>query len=192
MAADDANLLATLGRYMDLDYLARFMAVEDAVVSYDGITYFWTDGTNTNNHNYYIYEESPTRFTLIPWDTESTFWIDPAHAAPHWTVLPTDCSLTYPYWNGLAYAPGCDRVFRALDTDLDRWRAAARTVLDGPFAVEAMVAAIDRYAAVIGDAARSDPTPTKYSTFDAAVSSLRSSIPSMRARLETLIAPSAP
>jgi ubiquinone biosynthesis protein UbiJ len=65
-------------------------------------------------------------------------------------------------------------------------------VLDGPFAVEAVVAAIDRYAAVIGDAARSDPTPTKYSTFDAAVSSLRSSIPSMRARLETLIAPSAP
>ena len=190
--ADDAHKLDTLGSYMDLDYLARFMAVEDAVVSYDGVTYFWTDLTNTNNHNYFIYEESPTRFTLIPWDTESTFWIDPDHAAPHWTVLPTDCSLTYPYWEGLAYAPGCDGVFRALDTDLSRWRAAARAVLDGPFALDTMVATINRYAQVIGDTARADPTPTKYGTFDQAVLGLRSSIPEMRARLETLIAPPSP
>jgi spore coat protein CotH len=191
-SADDTSVLATLGGYMDVDYLARFMAVEDAVVSYDGITYFWTDRVNTNNHNYYIYEQSPTRFTLIPWDTESTFWIDPNHAAPHWTVLPSDCSLTYDYWGGLAYAPGCDRVFRALDTDLDRWRAAARTLLDGPFALDAMTAAIDRYAALIADAAHADPTPNKYSTFDQAVSGLRSSLPSMRARLEKLIAPPTP
>jgi len=173
---------------MDLDYLARFMAVEDALVSYDGITYFWTDGINTSNHNYFVYQESPTRFTLIPWDTESTFWINPDHATPHWTVVPTDCRQTYPYWGGLAYAPGCDRVFQALQRDLDRWRAAARAVLDGPFAVDAMTAAIDRYAFVIGNAARSDPTPTKYATFDQAVSDLRSSIPALRARLEKLIA----
>jgi hypothetical protein len=79
-------------------------------------------------------------------------------------------------------------VFRALNTDLGRWRAAAREVLDGPFAVEAMQANIDRYTQVIGDAARSDPTPIKYSTFDQAVSGLRSSIPAMRDRLEQLIA----
>jgi spore coat protein H len=187
-AADDAHALGTLGSYMDLDYLARFMAVEDAVISYDGVTYFWTDRTSTTNHNYFVYEESPTRFTLIPWDVESTFWIDPDHAAPHWTVTPADCSQTYAYWGGLAYAPACDRVFRALDTDLSRWRAAARAVLDGPFSVDAMGAAIDRYTAVIGDAARSDPTPTKYSTFDQAVAGLRSVIPAMRDRLEKLIA----
>jgi hypothetical protein len=191
-AADDTTLLGTLGSYMDLDHLARFMAVEDAVVSYDGTTYFWTDRTSTNNHNYFVYEQSPARFSLIPWDLESTFWIDPNHAAPHWTVIPADCSLTYEYWGGLAYAPACDRVFGALNRDLDRWRAAARTLLDGPFALDAMVAAIDKYAGVIGDAARADPTPAKYSTFDQAVAALRSSMPSMRARLEKLIAPPAP
>jgi len=83
-------------------------------------------------------------------------------------------------------------VFRVLDTDLSRWRAAARAVLDGPFAVDVMGAAIDRYTSVIGDAARSDPTPNKYSTFDQAVSGLRSVIPAMRARLEALIAPPTP
>jgi ubiquinone biosynthesis protein UbiJ len=62
-------------------------------------------------------------------------------------------------------------------------------VLDGPFAVAAMVANIDRYAQLIGDAARSDPTPIKYATFDQSVASLRSSIPALRQRLETLIAP---
>jgi spore coat protein H len=191
-AADDASRLAILGKYMDLDYLARFMAVEDAVISYDGITYFWTDGNDTNNHNYFIYEESPTKFVLIPWDVESTFWIDPEHAAPHWTVVPADCSLTYKYWGGKAIAPGCDGVFHALDTDLGRWRAAARTLLDGPFSVTAMNALINGYLEVIGDAAREDPTPTVYSSFDASVSYLKSQIPVIRQRLETMIAPPAP
>jgi hypothetical protein len=187
-AADETNLLPTLSRYMDPDYLARFLAVEDAFISYDGITYFWTDGTQDTNHNFFVYEESPTRFTLIPWDVESGFWINPNHAPPHWTVTPADCNLTYAYWDGLAHAPGCDRVLRALNSDLTRWRAAARTLLDGPFSVDTMGATIERYRAVIGDAARADPTPVKYSAFDPAVASLRSLIPNMRARLETLIA----
>ena len=188
LSANEASVLTTLGRYMDLNYVARYMAVDDALVSYDSVTYFWTDGVNTNNHNYFVYEESPTRFTLIPWDAESTFWINPDHTTPHWTVVPTDCSLTYEYWGGLAHAPGCDRVFRALDTDLSAWRAAARELLDGPFAESAMIAAINRHAALIGAAARSDPTPTKYTTFDQAVQNLRSMIPQQRARLEQLIA----
>lgn len=187
-SADEDNLRATLSHYMDLDYLARFLAVEDALLSYDGITYFWTNEIETTNHNFFIYEESPTRFTLIPWDTESTFWINPDHTAPHWTVIPSNCKQTYAYWGGLAYAPGCDKVFRALVSDLSSWRAAARRLLDGPFSVNAMAARIDEYTKLIGDLARTDPTPTKYSTFDGAVSSIRSAIPALRTRLLQLIA----
>ncbi len=65
-------------------------------------------------------------------------------------------------------------------------------MLDGPFALGAMQAAIDRYAAVIQEAAHSDPTPNMYTTFDQAVADLRNSIPAMRTRLEGLIAPPAP
>ncbi len=194
MAADDASRLSTLAQYVDLDYLARFMAVEDAVISYDGVTYFFTNGTDagTNNHNYFMYEESPTKFVLIPWDVESTFWINPDHAPPHWSVVPADCSLTYPYWGGKAIAPGCDGVFRAFNADLDRWRAAARQLLDGPFSVAAMNATIEKYLDVIGDAAHEDPTPPVYSPFDSAVSYLKSQIPVIRDRLEELITPPAP
>src|SRR5690606_31187098 len=49
VAADPADARATLGSYMDLDYLARYMAVDDATANYDGVTYFWTDGTASVN-----------------------------------------------------------------------------------------------------------------------------------------------
>lgn len=186
--APEDEALATLGAHMDLDYLARYMAVDDAVANYDGVTYFWTDGVVHDNHNYFIYEEAPNRYTLVPWDVEASFWINPDHAAPHWTEPQEDCSLTYPYWEGLAGAPACDPVFRALTTDTAAWREASRELLDGPFALETMIAKIDGYAAFIGDAAHSDPTPTMYTTFDLAVQNLRFTLPDMRARLEALIA----
>lgn len=188
-AAEPSAARAVLGQYMDLDNLARYMAVDDAVANYDGVTYFWTDGAASKNHNYYLYEAGPTQFTLIPWDVESTFWINPDHAAPHWTVLPADCSQTYAYWEGLAFAPGCDPFFKALGADLSGWRAASRELLEGPFAEEAMLATIDRHAAFIADAAHADPTPSMYVSFDLAVAGLRETIPEMRARLEALIAP---
>jgi spore coat protein H len=191
VASPEDQVLNTLGAHTDVEYWARYMAVDDAVVSYDGVTYFYTDGAGSHNHNYYFYEHSPSSFTLVPWDVESTFWINPAHAAPHWTVIPEDCSRTYPYWEGLATAPGCDRVFRALSSHApfrDRWRAAARQLLDGPFALDAMLANVDRHAAFIGDEARAQETPTMYSSFDDAVGELRRVIPELRARLEQLIA----
>ena len=187
-AASEDDLRSVLAGYMDSNYLARYMAVDDAIASYDGITYFWTDGSVSNNHNYYIYEESADRFTLIPWDVESTFWINPDHAAPHWTELPEDCSLTYDYWEGQARAPACDPVIRAMMLDLDGWRQAGQELLDGPFSVDVMTSAIDRHVEFIEAAVRADPTPTTYTTFDNAVAYLKSAVPNLRARLESLMA----
>ncbi len=187
-ASDNAEVLSVLDEYVGLDYLARYMAVDDATANYDGITYLWTDGTAVGNHNYYFYEQAPDQFTLIPWDVESTFWINPDHAPPHWSEDPGDCTETYPYWEGLAQAPGCDPIFRALATDLAGWRAAGQELLDGPFSVEAMQETIERHREYIGAEARVDPTPTMYGTFDGAVSGLRDGIPAMRDRLERLLA----
>ncbi|MBN2717545.1 MAG: CotH kinase family protein [Deltaproteobacteria bacterium] len=184
--AEDA--LTVLGQYTDLDQWARYMAVDEAILSYDGVTYFYTDdGTWSHNHNYCFYEDSPGHFTLIPWDVESTFWINPDHAPPHWTEQPEDCTSTYPYWSGLATAPGCDPVFRALTTNLAPFYAASRELLDGPFEEQKMLDAIDTYTALIGEHARTPETPTMYNEFDGAVSYLKSEIPRLRARLEQLI-----
>jgi hypothetical protein len=189
LASADANeVRSTLGSYMDLSAFARFLAVEDAIASYDGITYFWTDGTAVGNHNFYIYEEAPDRFTLIPWDVEATFWLNPDHAAPHWTEPISDCTQTYPYWGGLARAPGCDRVIQAVAADLQSWRAAGQALLDGPFAEATMLANIDRHAAFVSAEARADPTPSSYGDFDSAVADLRSVVPALRERLKQLLA----
>lgn len=188
-APNEAGILDALAEFTELDHWARYMAVDDAIASYDGVTYFYTDnGSWSHNHNYYFYEDAPAHFTLVPWDVESTFWINPNHAAPHWTELPDDCSLTYPYWEGLATAPGCDPIFRALHLALESWRSAARELLDGPFAEDAMLALIDSHEAFIGAHARARETPTMYSTFDAAVGEMQNSIPRLRRRLEELIA----
>jgi spore coat protein H len=186
--ASDDQLRSTLGSYADLDYLARYMAVDDATANYDGITYFWTDGVSTGNHNYFFYEQSPARFYLIPWDFEGTLWINPHHAAPHWTVPAGDCSVTYPYWSGVAKAPACDPFVRAMAADLSGWRRAGRELLDGPFAEDRMKATIDRYADFIRAEVEADPTPLTYGTFDGSVVYMRNQIAGLRARFEKLLA----
>ena len=119
---------------------------------------------------------------------ESSFWINPDHAAPHWTDVPNDCTLTYPYWSGLARAAGCDLVLRALVEDLSVWRAARQELLDGPFSVEEMTATINRHERFIEAEAMADPTPTMYGTFAESVMGIRNSIPAQRERLEAMIA----
>ena len=188
-AANEAHLRETLGSYMDLEYLARYAAVDDILPNYDGpIYYFWADGNQVGNHNFYIYEQAHEHFTLIPWDVESTFWINPDHAPPHWTVTPEDCSLVYPYWEGLAQAPGCDRLIRAMSADLNAWRAAGQELLGEHFTVEAMTDAIDQHANFIRAEVLADPTPLTYGTFDGSVSYIKSVIPELRARFEQLLA----
>lgn len=183
-AGSTEEVREALGTYTDLDHWARYMAVDEAIQSYDGVTYFYTDdGSWSHNHNFYFYEDAPGHFALIPWDVESTFWINPDHAAPHWTVMPEDCSETYPYWEGLATAPGCNPVFRALASDLGPWRAAMRELLDGPFALDTMNEAIDRHEALIREAAQSADTPTMYGSFASAVANTRTTVSELRSRL---------
>ncbi|MGC4065226.1 MAG: CotH kinase family protein [Polyangiaceae bacterium] len=120
--ASVADLRATLGSYFDLSYFARYMAVDDAIGNFDGITTFYTGGTaeESGNHNFYLYQESPKRFTLVPWDLESTMsLVSQFGNVPEWQRTPTDCSIVYSVWNGQGQvmAPGCNRVFQALSAE---------------------------------------------------------------------------
>jgi hypothetical protein len=191
-AAEDGALRSTLGRFVDLEQWARYMAVDDAIAAYDGITTFYTstDGGWTSNHNFFLYQEAPSRFVLIPWDEEATFVSNSGFGSvPHWTTTPTDCTLTYPVWSGksLARAPGCDRVFQALAADLAPYRAFGRELLDGPFAERTMVEAIQSHAALIREHVAADPNGPGLSGWQASVGFLEREIPVLRARLERLL-----
>jgi spore coat protein H len=188
-AASEAELRPTLGSYMDLDYLARYMAVDDGVANFDGLTTFYTSGDPNwaGNHNYYIYEEAADHYTLIPWDLEATLYPSGFGNVPSWQTVPADCALTYPVWGdgkNRVIAPGCDRTIRAMAADLESYHAASRRLLDGPFAEATMLAAIDQHAAFIRAEATVDPHGPGASQFESAVSFLRQEIPQLRRRLE--------
>ena len=71
--------------------------------------------------------------------------------------------------------------------DLQGYRAAGQQLLDGPFAQEALLAAIDAHAEFIRAAAQSDPNGPGKFNWDTAVGMLRDEIPKLRARLEYLL-----
>lgn len=194
LAADEADLRDTLGRFADLDYFARYMAVDDAIANYDGVTAYYSseDAAWAGNHNFYIYEEAPDRFTIIPWDVESSMLPSVGFAElPRWTELPEDCARQYRAWtvgDALVIAPGCDRVFRALAADLTAYRAAGQELLDGPFTEAALLAAIDEQAAFVREHAVADPNGPGEQTFEDDLAYLKGQVPLLVARFEHLLA----
>lgn len=152
---EPADRLEVLGQYMDRDALSRYMAVDDAVANWDGVTTFYADHDG-HNHNFFLYVDEPDQeppFTLIPWDMDNTFqaanW---RTRAPGWREQAKSCELT----NGV-YPPSCDPLLSALVLDQERYTAAVNELLAGPFAEDEMDAAIERHVASIEDAVADDP-----------------------------------
>lgn len=193
-SAKTGELRNTLSRYVDLDYLARYMAVDDGIANFDGITAFYMspkhEWEGAGNHNYYFYRSAANTFTLIPWDLTSTFGLGGGFTnVPRWTIVPENCGQYYPVWEGDigVIGPGCDRMFRALAADLGGYRKACREFLDGPFRETAMNEVIDRHAAFIRDEVRADSNGPGVAAFDSAVRAVKKEIPRLRARLESFI-----
>ena len=198
-AAAPGDLRSVLGSYTDLDYWARYMAVDDAIANFDGITTYYTTGTpdQAGNHNFFFYQESPNKFTIIPWDLEATLSLTSNFGnVPYWQTLPADCSQTYLAWGGPNYviAPDCNRIFQALAADTTSWRAAAQRLLDGPFAEAKMIQNVDTLAAFIRAEATVDPHGPGASAFESAVSFQKQEIPNLRRRLQHFLSgePSVP
>jgi spore coat protein CotH len=193
LAADEAMLRETLGEFMDLDYVARYMAVDDAIANFDGMTAYYTDEDAlwAGNHNFYIYEEAPDHFTFVPWDLESTFSLGGFSSVPHWTVLPEDCGETYTAWgieDLLVMAPGCDPMFKAMAQNMESYEAAGQELLEGAFRADRMFAQIDQYEAFIRDAVEADPNGPGVAAFTNELDSLKTRIPLLNTRLEYLLA----
>ena len=193
-AAPEAEARTVLGSYMDLDYLAKYMAVDDAIANFDGVITYYTDGTpdEAGNHNFFIYEEGPQQFTMVPWDLESTMSLASNYGnIPAWQTMPTDCTQLYSVWGGnqlSVIAPGCDRLFRALASDLSAYKVAARTLLDTHFSQASMETNIASLAAFIREAAAADPHGPGKVDFEKGVGFLRQELPRLRRRLEHLMA----
>jgi spore coat protein H len=189
-AATPGQERSTLGSFSDLAYWARYMAVDDAIANYDGITTYYTTGAADmgGNHNFFFYEEAADHFTIVPWDLEATLSTSSSFGyVPPWQTTPADCGLTYRAWadgNLRVMAPGCDPVFKALAADLTAYHAEAKRLLDGPFAEATVQSTIDKYASFVRVEASADPHGPGAAAFEKAVGFLRADIPRLRSRLE--------
>lgn len=64
--ADDATFAAELSRYLDVEALATYLALNNLLVN--------TDSLVSMNNNYYLYYDDATqRFTLLMWDANESF-----------------------------------------------------------------------------------------------------------------------
>ncbi|KYF57448.1 hypothetical protein BE08_45700 [Sorangium cellulosum] len=193
-STEGAERLAALARWMDVEELQRYMAVDDAILNWDGITTFYVDEEGSAaNHNYFVYEApSSGKFHVVPWDMDNTLSVWSARffgAVPHWTEMPEDCDAKIPVQEGHAHvrAPGCDALFGALREDIEGYRSAVRDLLEGPFREGRLEEQVDRHAALIRPFVAEDTLGPTLPTWNADVASLRGELQEMRRRMERLL-----
>jgi len=188
-ASDDESLLDTLKRWSDPEALATYMAVDDAISNWDGVTAWYDWGDFYTSHNAYWYQhDKDDSFTLIPWDLDSVLLpYIPTGETPHWTTVPEDCDQIYTIWGNVnTKAPGCTPIFRALASERKSYEDAADRLLDGPFDLERLSDQIDEYAEMIRDAVQEDPTGTGLEGWEDAVSDLKNNLALHRLKFEAL------
>lgn len=193
-STEGAERLAALSTRMDVEELHRYMAVDDAILNWDGITTFYVDEEGSAaNHNYFVYEEpSSGRFRVVPWDLDNTMSVGSWRyfgTVPHWTETPDLCDEEIPVLDGRSHvrAPGCDVLFSALNQDLAGYRSAVRDLLEGPFREGRIEEQVDRYAELIRTSVAEDARGPRPHTWAADVANLRKELSEMRSRMERLL-----
>jgi spore coat protein H len=188
-ATDAASRRRALGRWMDLEELARYMAVDDAIANIDGATAIYCrpdEPAACGNHNYFFYlSEDEARFRLVPWDLDATLWPQTIYDnVPPWQVTPDACDERYAIDSDdtVLAAPGCDPLFSGLAHDLTDYDTALADLVAGPFSVAAAEAAIDRHAAFIADAVALEPGGQSVERWQSELAVMKGNIPHLHAR----------
>jgi spore coat protein H len=188
-ATDAAERRRALGRWMDLEELARYMAVDDALANIDGITAIYCspdDPSACGNHNYFFYlSEDQSRFRLVPWDLDATMWPQSIYDnVPPWQVTPDKCEERYALTNDdtTLAAPGCDALFSGLAHDLTDYDAATESLFSGPFTATTLGEAVDLHAAFIAQAVAAEPGGQSMERWQSELGLLKSNIPRLQAR----------
>jgi len=74
IAADDSELKQVIDKWMDIDEIISYAAVDRTIRNDDGAFHWYCDGNVCSPHNFYWYEEPSERtMHLIPWDLDHAF-----------------------------------------------------------------------------------------------------------------------
>lgn len=146
---------------VDVDYLLRYLAVDQVITNWDGATTFYCSGGQCRPHNLYWYqEESSGKLWLIPWDLDATFGAEPLFPGqPEWNNLEIGCSPFQPMPTTTLQPAACDPLFNTLARYYpEEYRKAVQTFLGTAFDIPKLHERIDRWAAQIEPHLEKDPT----------------------------------
>jgi spore coat protein H len=182
LGAAEQELPEVLERYLDVDTTLAYLAVDQAITNWDGITAFYCYDEFCENHNYYWYQaELEPRFVLIPWDLDNTFATSPLTGVPGLFEVPEDCSLFYEAMGRTLRASACDPLLRGLIASGGaRYTAQLDRLIEGPFASGGLQSWIDELEAQLTPEVETDPRGPDLSTFEAAVGRLRNGVERLR------------
>jgi len=187
-AAPD-ELGSVVSHWMDPDATLRYLAVHSTVKHWDGpLTFYCTQEYGCNNHNYYIYEAvTQDRFAIVAWDMDNTFYenvLTDTAGVPSWYEPVGECD--FKAAEGFL-APGCDPLVKGfVQLGLDKFRSTLGKFLEGPYQVNTLKADVDRWAAQIDDAVKTDPAGSGYDDWRGNVEYLKTMIEKRRARAEMI------
>ena len=211
-AATEADFATTMARYLDFDYLARYIVVDRGISNFDGImSFYFGTGWGPFNQNYYWYSAADGRFVLIPWDfdlafwyPEPNFWTDNAahgqNIVPNWNVITNGCDgyvsgfVTKFVNNGVTYDTpyqvreiDCDRFLRLLRGEIyDRQAAIAADFIAGPFSTASVSAKVEAWRTQIAPAIEEDPLVDS-THWQGYVDNLLADIPRFQANLSLMM-----
>ncbi|MDO5845569.1 MAG: CotH kinase family protein [Methanocorpusculum sp.] len=161
-ALRNLNAGTDLERYVDVDEVLRYFAVNTALVNLDS----YVSGLK---HNYYLYE-SGGRISIVPWDYNLAFGAFQSGSASDAVNFPVDTPLAA----GLSASerPLIGSLL-AVDAYAEQYHAYVREVAEKYFGA-AMAERIDYLDSLIGEYVRADPTAFySYEEYRAGVSALK-------------------
>ena len=190
MTAPPADAARVLDKWAGLDYLMRYMAVDQAILNYDGVTTFYCDnsGRSCSNHNYFWYQsQTEERFWLIPWDLGISLSLrSPFEVLPPWDRPPMDCTQRMAVEGGVVMPSGCDPLFKALNAaGRPAYTAALDKLLD-IWKVPALTSLVDDWAAEIQAAVALDPYGPGTVAWRGAVRALKRDLGALHERIQLL------
>ena len=159
-AVTDAELPNLIARWMNLDEILAFAAVDRAIRNDDGPFHWYCMGKECMNHNYYWYEEPTAKqLHLIPWDLDNAFEniINDANPvtpiADPWGEVSANCA---PFSHGpfrLAQrSAACDKLTRGWASFEAEYAGQKARLMEGPLSEAVADSLLDTWAHQIREA----------------------------------------
>jgi spore coat protein H len=156
---DAANQRELLAASVDVGYLLRYLAVDQAITNWDGATTFYCNGGDCRPHNLFWYQDDlGGKLWLIPWDFDGTFAAAPIFAETRdWNDLGADCA--QPKAGAFIWPAGCDPLFRSLALYYQaEYKKTVEAFQAEAFDIPKLQDSITRWAAQIRPFLEQDPT----------------------------------